>query len=225
MTAPLETLPDAVTDQEQGGVRIAALVAAHLYAGFALLQVAVALGAPFGEVVWGGVHDAVLPIGLRLASAAAAALLMWMLTVVLARAEIVRVRPVKPRHLARFTWAIAGCMVLNTLGNAASQNVVEQGVFAPVTAILAALTVVVARRGRGGDRSSRPPWSPRAAGDRHVQTQTRGRVAQTPSPDTRTQAVSATRVAAARCTASSPRSASVWARSPASLTRDRSTST
>ena len=135
------------TGADTRGVRIVALIAAHIYAVIAVFQISLAMGAPLGEVAWGGGHDAVLPTGLRIASAVAAVMLIWMLLVVLARAGVARIDPVKRAYLAGFTWAVAGFMALNTLGNVASQNLFEQRVLAPVTAVLTAFTVVVARRG------------------------------------------------------------------------------
>ena len=135
-----------------GGVRLVALVAAHFYAAMAALQFGVAMGLPFGEHLWGGGQEAVLPPGMRIASLAAAGVLSWMMLVVLARGEVIRRRPVPLSWLGRTTWLIAASMVLDTLGNVASQSVVEQRVLGPITATMAVLTLVVARRGGGGTR-------------------------------------------------------------------------
>lgn len=125
-----------------------AITASIMYAGFAAFQAALALGAPFGDRVWGGSLPEVLPPGWRIASGIAAGVLVWMAMVVLARAGVVRTAPIAPRYLTRATWAIAGFMALNTLGNIASGNAFEQQVLGPITAVMAALTAVVAYRGR-----------------------------------------------------------------------------
>ena len=53
--------------------RTAASVAATGFLAIAAFQAALALGAPLGRAAWGGAHAGVLPRGLRLASACAAA--------------------------------------------------------------------------------------------------------------------------------------------------------
>lgn len=125
-----------------------AIAASIVYAGFAAFQAALALGAPFGDLVWGGSLPEVLPTGWRIASAVAAGVLVWVSLVVLARAGVIRNSPIPPRHLTRATWVIAGFMALNTLGNLASGNAFEQQVLGPVTAVLAVLTAFVAYRGQ-----------------------------------------------------------------------------
>ena len=130
-------------------VATAAVTAAALLTGFAALQFALAGGAPVGEHVWGGRSTtAVLSPTLRIVSALAAAVLIWMAGVILARADLVAINPVPPRWLARTVWIIAGYMTLNTLGNLASTSTVEQLVFGPVTATIAATAAVVAHHGR-----------------------------------------------------------------------------
>ena len=56
-------------------IRLCARGAALFCLAFAVFQIALAAGAPFGEVVWGG-SSAVLPAKLRIASLAAAAFLI-----------------------------------------------------------------------------------------------------------------------------------------------------
>ena len=142
MTTPtLAETPDRV-------LTASGITAAIAYAGFAAVQAALALGAPFGDRVWGGTLTEVLPTGWRIASGIAAGVLVAMTLVVLATARVVRTFPIAPRHLTRATWVIAGFMALNTLGNLASGNGFEQQVFGPMTALMALLTAVVAYRSR-----------------------------------------------------------------------------
>ncbi len=129
-------------------VHTSAIAASTAYAGFAAFQIALSLGAPFGDLVWGGALPEVLPTAWRIASGVAAGALIWMALVVLARAGVIRSSPIANRHLSRATWMIAVYMALNTLGNLASGNPFEQQVFGPITAVLAALTAVVAYRSR-----------------------------------------------------------------------------
>ena len=137
----LEKAPDRV-------LQATAIAASIGYAGFAVFQIALALGAPFGDLVWGGSLPEVLPTGWRIASAIAAGALVWMALVVLARAGVISTAPIAPRYLNRATWIIAAYMALNTLANLASGNALEQQVLGPATAVMAALTAVVAYRGR-----------------------------------------------------------------------------
>lgn len=130
------------------GPRIAALTAAGMYGTWAALQLSLAAGAPLGQHVWGGNQEATLSPGMRIASGGAALVLIWMLSVVLARADLAGIKPVPTGRLRGFTWAIAGYLALNTIGNLASQSTIEQRIFAPMTALMAALTAVVAHRGR-----------------------------------------------------------------------------
>lgn len=136
---PVEKAPDRA-------LHATAIAASIVYAGFAAFQAALALGAPFGDRVWGGSLPSVLPTGWRVASAIAAGMLVWIALVVLARAGVIRTSPIPARYLTRTTWTIAGFMALNTLGNLASGNAFEQQILGPITAVLAGLTAFVAYR-------------------------------------------------------------------------------
>ena len=130
------------------GIRRIAIAAGILFVGVAVFQAAVALGAPLSDYVWGGFSDGQLSSIFRVASGFAAVSLVWMALVVLARGGVdVPVNPVPADKLKAVTWIIAGFMILNTLGNFASQSSNEQLLFAPVTALLAVLTGIVAARG------------------------------------------------------------------------------
>lgn len=128
--------------------RSAAILAAVLLGGIAILQVALAAGARWGGIAWGGVEEGQLSDPLRVASAVAAIVLAWMALVLLTRGGVMpKTKIVPARHLRVETWAIAVVMGLNTLGNLASGNPFEQTVFAPATAVLTALAVYLAVRG------------------------------------------------------------------------------
>jgi hypothetical protein len=127
--------------------RLAAIVAAVLLANVAALQIGVAAGAPLGEFVWGGTNDGVLPTDLRVASAIAVPVLLVVAWVLLARAGVVPRGVLPARILAPACWVLFALFALNTLGNLASESGFERLIFAPVTALLAALSAVVARRG------------------------------------------------------------------------------
>lgn len=127
----------------------AARTAAALFAAFAVLQTALAAGAPWGSVVWGGRFEGQLSTEWRVASAVAAVVLIRMALVVIAQGGGgVRLRFVSVRYPRAKTWAIAGLMAVNALGNLASQSNVEQFVFGPLTVVMAGLAATVAFHGR-----------------------------------------------------------------------------
>lgn len=138
----------ATTVERHRRTKRVATTAAALLSGVAVFQAAVALGAPLGEYVWGGFTEGELSPIFRIASASAAASLIWMALVVLARAGVaLPVTPAPAHRLKAFTWTIAGFMVLNTVGNLASQSSSEQLLMAPITVLLAVLIAWVAARG------------------------------------------------------------------------------
>jgi len=139
---PDRHVPDVLVSTER-----AATTAAGILMAFAGLQVSLAAGAPLGAHVWGNSQPAVLPAGMRAASGGAAVVLASAAWVVTARAGLVR-PPAASRSLGIATWAIGGYLTLNTLANLASASPVERRVFAPATAVAAALTTLVAWRTR-----------------------------------------------------------------------------
>ena len=126
-------------------VGAAAIGASAILLGFAGFQVALAAGAPLGEHVWGGSQERVLPTGMRAAAGGAAIALTAAAGVVARRASLAD-RPAG--WLPPATWAIAGYLALNTVGNLASSSEVERWLFGPATAIASTLTVIVALRTR-----------------------------------------------------------------------------
>lgn len=129
-------------------VQTAARVSAVIFGGFAALQTAMVLGAPLGEHFWGGNAPATLTAGWRVASATGAVLLIGMARVVLTKGGVVRApRLSTSRWLNPLVWLIVAYMTLNTVGNLAGSPT-EQYVFAPVTAVAAMLTALVAKGGR-----------------------------------------------------------------------------
>ena len=125
---------------------VAAVVAALLLAGVAVVQVALALGAPFGDHVYGGrakTHDGVLETRYRVMSAIAVPILIFAALVVLSRAEVVSTFGVSG-WVTVATWVVFGYLVLNIVGNLASSSRIERLGMGAVTVIAAAATLVVA---------------------------------------------------------------------------------
>ena len=123
---------------------VAARAAAVFFGLFAVFQLCLALGAPFGEVAWGGALR-ILPRSLRWASAAAAVYLAFGAGVMAVRAGVLG-----RRWLARTAWALnailAVQLALNTAANLASKSPGERAIMGAATAIGCALCVLALLR-------------------------------------------------------------------------------
>jgi hypothetical protein len=123
---------------------LAAVVAALIFVAMAAFQASLAAGAPLGAHVLGGGHPGTLPIRLRVFSGIAAVLLLGFAVVVLARARAIDSPAGAAGLLVVGCWVVVGFLVLNTLGNLASNSRLERILFAGTTAVLAALSAFVA---------------------------------------------------------------------------------
>lgn len=113
-----------------------------LLSGVASFQIAVGLGAPLGNHVYGGraaSDGGKLPGRLRVGSVSSAALLMVFAWVLLARSGIVAARGIPTRTLTRSVWTIVVLMAVNTLGNLASTSPLEKWGFGSASALIAVL--------------------------------------------------------------------------------------
>jgi hypothetical protein len=129
----------------------AAVAAAAGFVGLAGFELALALGAPLGRAAMGGTHT-YLPAGLRIVSAVAA--LVWPLAaLVVFRRGGYRVPLISTRGARAGTWVLVGLLSLGVLMNLASSSGWERFLQAPITAVMLALCVLVAR--------SRPDWRDR----------------------------------------------------------------
>jgi hypothetical protein len=126
---------------------VAAVVATSLFAAMAAFQATLAAGAPLGAHVLGGRYSGALPPRLRAFSGIAAVLLLVFAVVMLARAGVLGWPAGIVGVLVPASWAIAGSLVLNTLGNLASKSRFERTVLAATTAVLAVLCGFVALTG------------------------------------------------------------------------------
>jgi hypothetical protein len=104
--------------------RWAARGASVFCVAFAVFQLALALGAPFGQIVWGG-SSAVLPPSLRLASLGATAYLLIAAAIMEVRAgDWGRELPRLPFLI--FNIFLAAQLALNTVANVAAQTGAER---------------------------------------------------------------------------------------------------
>lgn len=127
----------------------AAIAAAVILVGVALFQLALALGAPWGSIAYGGrapTVEGVLSTRYRVASAAAVVVLLSAAWILLARAGVVPSGPVGDGSLKWAVWVIFVLLLVNTVSNMASTNRTERWVFGPLTFIAAVLCLIVALR-------------------------------------------------------------------------------
>ena len=127
--------------------RAAARGTAIFCVAFAVFQAALALGAPLGEIAWGG-SSAVLPAPLRWSSAAAAVYLLVAAAIMEVRAgDWGRELPGLPFLV--FNIILAAQLLLNTLANLAAQTGGERygmGAASAVGCMLCLLALKPARR-------------------------------------------------------------------------------
>lgn len=117
---------------------IAQTVALAILGALAVLQLAVACGAPWGRFVWGGAHR-VLPTKLRWASAASVLLYVGFAWVLVDRAGTA------PSGVARVAvWVLFAYFCLGIVMNLASRSRAERWTMAPACAVLAAASLVIA---------------------------------------------------------------------------------
>jgi len=120
---------------------VAALVAVVLLGGLAVLQAALAAGAPLGRFAWGGQYE-VLPSRLRVGSVISIALYVLFALLLLQAAGAVAVLPKGAAGVA--IWVLAGYFALGIVMNAVSRSRPERLVMTPVVAVLAAASLVLA---------------------------------------------------------------------------------
>jgi len=126
----------------RSAARIAGNVATVLLAVAIVLQLLLAAGVLPITMAWGG-RQPVLTPGLRLASVAAAVVLALFAYVIRRRAGLAGSAP-PSRTIRILAWLITGFLVLNTLGNVASQSPGERVLFAPLSFLTAVACLVVA---------------------------------------------------------------------------------
>jgi hypothetical protein len=117
----------------------AALGATAVLALLSVVQICAAAGAPWGHLVWGGVHR-VLPLRLRIASGASVVLYAVFAAVLLGRAGMILI----PGDMVRIgAWVLLVYFAVGILANLASRSRAERAVMAPACGLLAAATAVV----------------------------------------------------------------------------------
>ncbi len=121
----------------------AALIAAGLIGMVILFQIALAVGAPWGQAAWGGQHAGRLPARLRFASVVAALILAVLAWIVLAAGRVTSASPLPESWLGPAAWLGTAYFGLGALVNAISRSRVER-VWAPVSLLTAVCFGLVA---------------------------------------------------------------------------------
>ncbi|WP_204745513.1 hypothetical protein [Glycomyces paridis] len=121
-----------------------AIVGVVVLAAFAVLQIALAAGAPLGHFAWGGKHE-VLPRNLRIGSAVAVVIYVVFALFLLSKAGLVSV--IGDPLLSVGMWVITVYLFLGSVLNLLSPSKPERYAATPATLLLAAaflLTILTA---------------------------------------------------------------------------------
>ena len=118
-----------------------ALALTIILAVMAAFQFALACGAPWGRLAWGGQHR-VLPGRLRAGSILAILIYGFIVVVAFDRLDMMDVFPALFSAIA--IWVIFGYFTLGILMNAISRSVPERFVMTPVSLALAVLSLCIA---------------------------------------------------------------------------------
>jgi len=121
---------------------VAAIAFVVLTALLLVFQLALALGAPWGRLAWGGQHAGVLPTGYRIGSLVTIVVYAFLASVVLDRGGVTALYPEGFAIVA--CWVVFGVLALGTLMNAVSRSKPERTVMTPVALVLAVLALLIA---------------------------------------------------------------------------------
>jgi hypothetical protein len=117
-------------------VNLAATIAVVLLGVVSVFQIALALGAPLGNAAWGGRHDGVLPVGLRVASAVVGLVVYPLIgAFILASAGLIAAAWM-PGTGQTGMWVLTGFFGLGAIANFASRSKAER-IWGPVSLAIA----------------------------------------------------------------------------------------
>lgn len=121
----------------------AAIVAVLLLTVVAVFQIMLAVGAPLAYAAWGGKHEGVLPLHLRIASSIAGVVVYpLMILFILDSANLVEL-PWIPGRGRTGMWVLAGLFTLGAVANFASRSKRER-IWGPVSLATAICCGIVA---------------------------------------------------------------------------------
>jgi hypothetical protein len=126
--------------------RVAAIAFVVVAAGLVAFQIALALGAPWGEYAMGGAFPGSYPPALRVAAVLQAILWLAIGGVVLSRAGLAL--PRWARASRWLIWVVVALSAISLVLNLITPSGGERAIWAPVAAVLLASSLVVALSGR-----------------------------------------------------------------------------
>ena len=122
--------------------RIAAIVFAVIILGVVAFQIALALGAPWGEYAMGGAFPGQYPPALRIGAVLQAILLAGFAAVVLARADLIQVRWLQRARW--LIWAVVALFAIFLMLNLITPSAGERALWVPVILLLLISSLIVA---------------------------------------------------------------------------------
>jgi hypothetical protein len=120
---------------------LAAIALVVILAILAVFQLALAAGAPFGRLAWGG-QNRVLPARMRIGSVASVAVYALIAVVALDRSGLIDLLLDLVSRIGM--WVVFGYLLLSIVPNLLSKSPPERAVMAPVSAVLGVLALLVA---------------------------------------------------------------------------------
>lgn len=102
------------------------------------------MGAPWGELTWGGKYPGRLPASMRGAAAVSALLLAAFALIVSVRAGLLLPQWAAPSRIA--IWFVVAYCAVGVLANAATPSRKERLLWLPVVAVLLACSLLIALR-------------------------------------------------------------------------------
>jgi len=120
----------------------AAILYALVTVGVVVFQLALALGAPWGEYAMGGRYPGTYPQQMRVAAVGQAALLAAIAVFVLSAAGLVL--PSMARTLPSLIWAVVAFSVLSLVLNAITPSAGERRIWVPVAVVMLVTSLIVA---------------------------------------------------------------------------------
>ena len=120
----------------------AAILFALVTLGVVAFQLALALGAPWGEYAMGGRYPGILPRAMRVSAVGQAALLAALAVYVLSAAGLVL--PSLARTLPGLIWAVVAFSALSLVLNAMTPSAGERRIWVPVATEMLLTSLIVA---------------------------------------------------------------------------------
>ena len=122
---------------------ISALIVIVIFIGLSIFQLLLALGRPYGKMVYGGRQEAVLPRKYRMMSAFSIVIFLMASAFVLVKIEVFKNCPF-PVMADIGVWIFALFLALNTIANATSISKSERKFMTPLSAIACLCLVIIA---------------------------------------------------------------------------------